>query len=132
MDGNTTIDIEEVPDIGEERDVVYESMDEYDDINKEDLEFKVVDYSQTLLDSKKEKTTIPYLTKYEKTQLVAVRAQQLSMGAVPLVDVKGIRSTTEIAEKELVERKLPLIIRRILPNGEYEDWKLEELIINPF
>lgn len=35
-----------------------------------------------------------------------------------------------IAEKELRERKLPFIIRRYLPDGSYEDWSLDELLID--
>jgi len=31
--------------------------------------------------------------------------------------------------KELKARKIPLIIRRYLPDGSYEDWRIEELII---
>ena len=33
-----------------------------------------------------------------------------------------------IAEKELIENKIPFIIRRYLPDGSYEDWKVNELI----
>lgn len=29
----------------------------------------------------------------------------------------------EIAKKELAQKKIPLIIRRFLPDGSYEDWK---------
>jgi len=35
----------------------------------------------------------------------------------------------EIAQKELKQRKIPIIIRRFLPDGSYEDWSIEELII---
>jgi DNA-directed RNA polymerase I, II, and III subunit RPABC2 len=31
---------------------------------------------------------------------------------------------------ELRERKIPIIIRRFLPNGTFEDWKLTDLIID--
>jgi DNA-directed RNA polymerases I, II, and III subunit RPABC2 len=33
-----------------------------------------------------------------------------------------------IAEKELVENKIPFIVRRYLPDGSYEDWSARELI----
>ena len=33
-----------------------------------------------------------------------------------------------IAEKELILGKIPFIVRRYLPDGSYEDWKVEELI----
>lgn len=29
----------------------------------------------------------------------------------------------EIAKKELAQKKIPLTIRRFLPDGTYEDWK---------
>jgi len=32
-----------------------------------------------------------------------------------------------IAEKEFVQKKIPFIIRRFLPNKEYEDWALGDL-----
>lgn len=35
----------------------------------------------------------------------------------------------EIAAMELREKRIPFIIRRYMPGGTYEDWKLEELII---
>jgi DNA-directed RNA polymerase I, II, and III subunit RPABC2 len=33
----------------------------------------------------------------------------------------------KLAEIELEARRIPFIIRRYLPDGSYEDWKLEEL-----
>jgi len=33
-----------------------------------------------------------------------------------------------IAEKELIEGKIPFIIRRYLPDGSYEDWNANHLI----
>ena len=57
---------------------------------------------------------------------MGVRLQQLAYGAKPRVDTTNLRSINEIVEKELLERKIPFIIRRTLPNGSYEDWKLEE------
>jgi len=35
-----------------------------------------------------------------------------------------------IAEKELRDKKIPFIIRRYLPDGSYEDWPIEDLIID--
>jgi DNA-directed RNA polymerases I, II, and III subunit RPABC2 len=40
----------------------------------------------------------------------------------------GETDALKIAEKELAEKKIPFIIRRYLPDGSYEDWKLDELI----
>ncbi len=35
----------------------------------------------------------------------------------------------QIAMKELKEKKIPFTIRRYLPDGSYEDWRLSELIL---
>jgi DNA-directed RNA polymerase I, II, and III subunit RPABC2 len=77
----------------------------------------------------KNKSTKPFLTKYEKAKLLGVRAQMLANGSQALVEVPvGMTSTIEIAELELKEKKIPLMIRRYLPDKTSEDWRLEDLI----
>lgn len=56
------------------------------------------------------------LTKYEKTRILGVRAEQLSNGAKPLVDTKGLVNPLIIAEKEYLCGKIPLDIIRTLPD----------------
>ena len=73
--------------------------------------------------------TLPYLTKYEKARILGARALQLSMGAPILVNLEGETDSLEIALKELKERVIPIVIRRYLPCGRYEDWELDELLI---
>jgi len=51
------------------------------------------------------------------------------MGAPILVNLEGETDSLEIASKELKERVIPITIRRYLPNGNYEDWELGEMII---
>ena len=72
------------------------------------------------------KKTIPLLTKFERARIMGVRLQQLAYGAKPRVDTTGLKDIYEIAEKELLERRIPFIIKRVLPNGVAEYWKLEE------
>ncbi len=56
------------------------------------------------------------------------RALQISKNAPVLVDLgKEDMDPILIAEKELAERKIPFLIRRYLPDGSYEDWKINEL-----
>ena len=72
--------------------------------------------------------TLPYLTKFEKARVIGLRAKQINNGAEPFIDVPNnmIEGLT-IAEKELEEKKIPFIIRRPLPNGSSEYWKLNDL-----
>lgn len=75
-------------------------------------------------------TTQPVLTKYERARLIGLRATQLANGAQPLVSVPNtVINELIIAEEELKEKKLPFIIRRPMPNGGSEYWKLKDLMI---
>jgi DNA-directed RNA polymerase I, II, and III subunit RPABC2 len=77
-----------------------------------------------------DKVTMPYMTKFEKAKLLGVRAEMIASGDKPLVEIKGkVNNAYEIAIMELKQKKIPLIIRRTLPNGKIEDWRVEELII---
>lgn len=54
----------------------------------------------------------------------------VSMNAPPMVEIGDETDALKIAEMELRARKLPLIIRRYLPNREIEDWKASELLLD--
>lgn len=70
------------------------------------------------------------LTKYERARVIGLRATQLSKGAIPMVDTTGLNDVVKIAEKELRENKIPLIIRRPHTDGTYEDVKVSNMIID--
>lgn len=74
--------------------------------------------------------TLPFLTKYEKTRILGIRTKQLNEGAKPYVDVNPtIIDGYIIAQLELEHKKLPFIIRRPIPNGSSELWRLQDLEI---
>ena len=74
--------------------------------------------------------TLPFLTKYEKTRILGIRTKQLNEGAKPYVDVNPtIIDGYIIAQLELEHKKLPFIIRRPMPNGSSELWRLQDLEI---
>lgn len=101
-----------------------------DDKNLNNEEFKLFTYENILENIQNtKKKTIPILTKFEKARIMGVRMQQLAYGAKPRVDTSNLKSISEIVNKELIERKIPFIIRRSLPNGKFENWKLEEFDI---
>ncbi len=75
-------------------------------------------------------TTYPFLTLYEKTKVISLRASQLAHGAPPFIDVpEYFTDVYEIAKAELEAKRLPYIIKRPLPNGEYEYWRLSDLML---
>ena len=77
-----------------------------------------------------QRITTRYLTKYERARVLGTRALQISMNAPVMVDLDGETDPLKIAEKELRERKIPIIIRRYLPDGSHEDWAVDELIVD--
>jgi DNA-directed RNA polymerase I, II, and III subunit RPABC2 len=75
-------------------------------------------------------TTIPILTKYEYTRILGVRASQIENGSPLFIDVSNtLIDSYLIAREELHQKKLPFIVKRPLPNGSIEYWKLEDLEI---
>ncbi len=73
--------------------------------------------------------TIPILTKYERARILGQRAKQIESGAKPfLTDLSPhIIDSHIIAEMELKQKLIPFIIRRPIPGGACEYWKLEDL-----
>ena len=74
--------------------------------------------------------TLPFVTKYEKARILGERAKQLNAGAQSFVEVDdNVIDGYLIALKEFEEKKVPFIIKRPLPNGGCEYWKLSDLEI---
>jgi DNA-directed RNA polymerase subunit K/omega len=72
----------------------------------------------------------PFLTQYEKTSILGFRTNQLAQGALPFVAVpKHIRNPLDIAKLELEQRRLPFILKRPMPDGSFEYWRLSDLMI---
>eukprot|EP00331_Platyophrya_macrostoma_P019597 CAMPEP_0176473160 /NCGR_PEP_ID=MMETSP0127-20121128/42146_1 /TAXON_ID=938130 /ORGANISM="Platyophrya macrostoma, Strain WH" /LENGTH=141 /DNA_ID=CAMNT_0017868113 /DNA_START=1 /DNA_END=426 /DNA_ORIENTATION=- len=77
-----------------------------------------------------ERVTTAYLTKYERARILGTRALQISMNAPVLVSLEGETDPLTIAQKELRERVIPLMVRRTLPDNTYEDWRINELDVD--
>ncbi|XP_032688952.1 DNA-directed RNA polymerases I, II, and III subunit RPABC2 [Odontomachus brunneus] len=73
--------------------------------------------------------TTRYMTKYERARVLGTRALQIAMCAPVMVELEGETDPLQIAMKELKQRKIPIVIRRYLPDNSYEDWGIDELII---
>ena len=78
------------------------------------------------------KISRPVLTKYELTKVIGVRMEQIASGMKPLIQIKNKKNMDiyQIVLMELREKKVPFIIKRNLPNGQFEYWKLEDLEYN--
>jgi DNA-directed RNA polymerase subunit K/omega len=73
---------------------------------------------------------VPYLTLFEKTKIIGFRANQLSQGARPLIELpEYVTDVLEIARLELEQKRLPYILKRPFPDGSYEYIRLADLMI---
>jgi len=64
----------------------------------------------------------PTLTRFEKARIMGARALQLSLGAPPFIPIpKTARISLDISMEELEQRVIPITIRRVLPNGDYQN-----------
>jgi len=74
--------------------------------------------------------TLPFVTRYEKARVIGERAKQINSGAKPFIEIdQSMIDGYLIALKEFESKKLPFIIRRPLPNGNSEYWRLSDLEI---
>jgi DNA-directed RNA polymerase I, II, and III subunit RPABC2 len=75
-------------------------------------------------------TSPPFLTVYERTKILGTRTNQLAEGARPFVTVpEHMINPLEIAKLELEQRRLPFIVKRPMPDGTFEFWRLSDLMI---
>ena len=91
--------------------------------NREVLD-KIEEHEPVEIPCEKEKITIgpPTLTKYEKARIMGARALQLSLGAPPFIPIpKNARISLDISMEELEQRVIPITIRRVLPNGDFQN-----------
>ena len=74
--------------------------------------------------------SVPYLTQFERTKILGFRTNQLSQGARAFIAVPAhVTDLREIAKMELEARRLPFIIKRPMPDGSFEKWRLSDLLI---
>lgn len=72
--------------------------------------------------------TLPFVTKYEKARVLGERAKQLNSGAKAFVEVEPtVIDGYLIALKEYEQKKIPFILKRPLPNGGCEYWRMRDL-----
>lgn len=125
--------VDENPEIEDEN---IEENEEEEDPSQQykyrETKYDIVPYTKTYENYYTTKKTLkPFLTKFERAKILGVRAEMIASGAPVCISVpKGMTEAYEIAKLEFKEKKIPLLIRRYLPNGAIEDWRLEDMIIN--
>ena len=94
------------------------------EIESREVVEKVEEHEPVEIPCEKNKITIgpPTLTRFEKARIMGARALQLSLGAPPFIPIpKTARISLDISMEELEQRVIPITIRRVLPNGDYQN-----------
>jgi DNA-directed RNA polymerase I, II, and III subunit RPABC2 len=94
------------------------------EIEEREIIDEIVKHEPIEIPCEKNKITIgpPTMTRFEKARIMGARALQLSMGAPPFIPIpKTARISLDISMEELEQRIIPITIRRVLPNGDYQN-----------
>ena len=94
------------------------------EIEEREVVEKIDEHEATEIPCEKGKITIgpPTLTRFEKARIMGARALQLSLGAPPFITIpKDARISLDISMEELEKKVIPITIRRVLPNGDYQN-----------
>ncbi|XP_067124197.1 DNA-directed RNA polymerases I, II, and III subunit RPABC2 [Centruroides vittatus] len=119
----------EPDDVGDDDFNEVEDDENLDEIDQNEENVDILSASEQQPQQNQKRITTPYMTKYERARVLGTRALQIAMCAPVMVELEGETDPLQIAMKELKARKIPIIIRRYLPDGSYEDWGVDELII---
>ena len=96
----------------------------------EEVEHKDIPLASVPPDNDIKHRSLPFLSIFEKTKILGMRTNQLAQGARPFITVpEYITDVKEIAKLELEQRRLPIIIKRHMPDGTYEKFRLIDMMI---
>ena len=133
-------DIDDVDDgktknIDDEDDEEYDSEKENDELSNQieiddeiNNQLNISSEHIELIVHPNERITSNYLSKLEYSNVIGLRAKDISEGAPIYVDIDGLNDPIDIANKELYENKFPISVKRHIGLNYYEIWECNELI----
>lgn len=69
------------------------------------------------------------LSKYELTKVIGIRVQQVCNGGALFVDRKDNETIPDAVQRELLERRSPLMLVRTMPNGVKKTYRASEMVV---
>jgi DNA-directed RNA polymerase subunit K/omega len=123
-----TYDPDDPEDLDDENDIENNEYIE-DNINFNDNDLDNDSIFEYIVKSE-DKITSNILTIYEMTELISIRATQISNGSYIFTDISGINDPMEMAKKEIIDNRCPLYVKRYIGLSKYELWS-PNLMIKP-
>lgn len=91
--------------------------------------FTNITHREITIVPKNERRSSDIITQYEYTEITSIRAKQIENGSKIFIDIKDLSDPVKIAEQEIVEKRCPLSIRRMMCDEYAEIWEVNELIV---
>jgi len=96
---------------------------------RERYEYRPVLHTEIVFRNPKDRITSEVMTRFELCEVMSIRAKQLETGRKIFTDVGHITDPLEIAKKEILDKKCPLSIVRMLTDKVAEKWHVNEMAI---
>lgn len=99
------------------------------DSTKERYEYRPVLRIEIIYRKPEDRVTSEVMTKFELCEIVSIRAKQLEQGKTVFTDVGDLTDPLAIAKKEIIDKKCPLSIVRMITDRIAEKWQVNEMAI---
>lgn len=100
-------------------------------VAKERYEFRPVLRTQIVYKLPEHRVTSEVMSKFELAEVISIRARQLESSAKVFTDIGDLTDPLAIAKKEIIDKKCPLDIVRMITDKIAERWHVNELSIPP-
>jgi DNA-directed RNA polymerase I, II, and III subunit RPABC2 len=96
---------------------------------RERFEYKPLLHTEIVFKNPKDRITSEVMTRFELCEVMSIRAKQLETGRKIFTDVGNMTDPLEIAKKEILDKRCPLSIVRMLTDKVAEKWHVNEMAI---
>lgn len=96
---------------------------------KERYEYKPILRAEIVYRNPDDRVTSEVMTRFELCEIVSIRAKQLEKGHKVFTDIGELTNPIDIAKKEVVDKKCPLSIVRMITDKVAEKWQVNEMAI---
>ena len=69
------------------------------------------------------------LDKFEITKVLSIRIQQICNGGALFVQRRENETIPDAAQRELIERKTPLVLVRTMPDGTKRRYRVRDMLV---
>lgn len=115
----------------EESDEELPELEVVSEVTREKYEYNPVVRNVIVFRKPEDRDTSEVMTRFELCEVISIRARQLELGKKTFTDAADLTDPIEIAKKEILDKKCPLSIIRMITDKIAEKWHVNEMAIPP-